>query len=247
MQSETPYSSTLPGPTTQPAADPSTGVADVASFAAAAANAPPANRGCARLQEAITTNETSINVGGSVLGMLGNQRETLLTARGTLEASAGNASSSLSLVRQMIRREQSKKWMMRGSIIFLCARPPASRMSRPTRFFVRGRPAHDVIARTSFHPSRIVSTRPDPHASPGALATLPQPRRPRTAAWRRFWASSSPSSRVTSTGDTLKHVFPDPGGEWVCSAPHAPSVHAEDARGHHDSPATSMEQRHGAE
>ena len=100
METETPYTSTLP---------PAPAVADGMN--------PP--RGCARLAQTVATNEQSINLGGSILGALGTQRETLLNARQTLEASTERTQQSDNIVRQMIRRAQTTQAMKLGLIAFL--------------------------------------------------------------------------------------------------------------------------------
>lgn len=77
--------------------------------------------GAARLAEISAMNERSLALGGDAMVMLGNQRETLLSARETLESSAANVQRSDGLISQMTRRAYKTKAMMICLIIFLCA------------------------------------------------------------------------------------------------------------------------------
>lgn len=83
----------------------------------------PAPRGCARLAQSIATNERSINLGGSILSMLGNQREALLSTRETLNASQEHTRRSLGITLAMIQRVRGTNCFKLGVIVLLCAQP----------------------------------------------------------------------------------------------------------------------------
>ena len=60
-------------------------------------------------------------MGSDILVMLGNQRETLLSTRQTLESSAADSQRSHRLISQMMRSAYKTKCMMVSLIVFMCA------------------------------------------------------------------------------------------------------------------------------
>lgn len=78
-----------------------------------------APRGCLQLSQSIATNERSLNLGGNILALLGNQREALLSTRQTLDASNAQTRRSERIVRGMIQRARSTNTLKLGVIVVL--------------------------------------------------------------------------------------------------------------------------------
>mmetsp|Transcript_11500 Transcript_11500/g.24821 ORF Transcript_11500/g.24821 Transcript_11500/m.24821 type:complete len:125 (+) Transcript_11500:200-574(+) len=65
-----------------------------------------------QLAEAVSTAAGTVDVGASILNMLGAQRETLIQTRGSLQGTDRSLVEGNNLIRTMLRRSRTKKLIL---------------------------------------------------------------------------------------------------------------------------------------